>query len=138
MRIFIFILINFLFTSSNESTKYIDRIINNTQKKFELVNDFEVKIKIDLNIPAFRMPQKKYKAFQIDQYCSNSGSTIGKNKKLNRAFEDNRFIEKKIFSINNIYIGFQRIVFGLFIKIVLADNISKFVDEGWMEKIKFN
>ena len=52
-----------MFTSSNESTKYIDRIINNTQKKFELVNDFEVKIKIDLNIPAFRMPQKKYKAF---------------------------------------------------------------------------
>ena len=63
MRILILILINFLFTSSNESTKYIDRIINNTQKKFELVNDFEVKIKIDLNIPAFRMPQKKYKAF---------------------------------------------------------------------------
>jgi len=63
MRIFILILINFMFTSSNESTKYIDRIINNTQKKFELVNDFEVKIKIDLNIPAFRMPQKKYKAF---------------------------------------------------------------------------
>ena len=63
MRIFILILINFLFTSSNENTKYIDKIINNTQKKFELVNDFEVKIKIDLNIPAFRMPKKKYKAF---------------------------------------------------------------------------
>ena len=63
MRILILILINFLFTSSNETKKHVDRIINNTQKKFELVNDFEVKIKIDLNIPAFRMPQKKYKAF---------------------------------------------------------------------------
>lgn len=63
MRIFILLLINFLFTSSDESTNYVDRIIDNTQKKFELVNDFEVKIKIDLNIPAFRMPQKKYKAF---------------------------------------------------------------------------
>ena len=33
MRIFILLLINFLFTSSDESTNYVDRIIDNTQKK---------------------------------------------------------------------------------------------------------
>tara|TARA_Y100000590_G_scaffold2860_1_gene3780 strand:- start:1021 stop:2481 length:1461 start_codon:yes stop_codon:yes gene_type:complete len=43
-----------------------------------------------------------------------------------------QFKKKKIFSTNNLNLGFQRIVLGLFLKIVLADNISKFVDQGFL------
>ncbi|MAJ44897.1 MAG: hypothetical protein CMF96_09180 [Candidatus Marinimicrobia bacterium] len=63
MKIFMLLLATFLFSSSNENLNNVEKIINNTQKKFELVSDFEVKMRIDLKIPAFRMPKKKYKAY---------------------------------------------------------------------------
>ena len=53
MKILIIVFINFFFANENNQTKYIENIIDNTQKKFEMVNDFEVKIKIQLDIPAF-------------------------------------------------------------------------------------
>ena len=39
------------------------RIIQNTEDKFRLVNDYEVKMSISVAIPAFRMPKKKYHVF---------------------------------------------------------------------------
>tara|TARA_A100001011_G_C14292621_1_gene836932 strand:- start:238 stop:1629 length:1392 start_codon:yes stop_codon:yes gene_type:complete len=36
------------------------------------------------------------------------------------------------FKLDNIYIGCRRIIIGLFLKVVLADNISIFVDEGFL------
>ena len=36
------------------------------------------------------------------------------------------------FNFDNIYIGCKRIIIGLFLKVVLADNISIFVDEGFL------
>ena len=41
----------------------INRIINNTERKYRLVNDYEVKMVISMSIPAFRMPKKKYHIF---------------------------------------------------------------------------
>jgi len=60
----IFIIIYYLFSSlfSNEQGS-LDRIINNTEKKFRLVDDYEVKMIISMSIPAFRMPKKKYHIF---------------------------------------------------------------------------
>ena len=63
MKIFLLIFINFLFTTNFNNSIDVERIIDKTQKKFQLVNDFKVKIKIELNIPAFRMPKKKYTAY---------------------------------------------------------------------------
>ena len=39
------------------------RIIQNTEDKFRLINDYEVKMSISVSIPAFRMPKKKYHVF---------------------------------------------------------------------------
>ena len=39
------------------------RIIQNTEDKFRLINDYEVKMTISVSIPAFRMPKKKYHVF---------------------------------------------------------------------------
>ena len=43
-----------------------------------------------------------------------------------------QFEKKKIFNLKDFKIGFERIIFGLFLKVVLADNISKFVDSGFL------
>ena len=43
-----------------------------------------------------------------------------------------QFKEKRKFKLENFNNGIQRIIFGLFLKIVLADNISKFVDQGFL------
>lgn len=40
--------------------------------------------------------------------------------------------EKNIINYENIYIGIKRIIYGLFLKVALADNISIFVDEGFI------
>ncbi len=37
-----------------------------------------------------------------------------------------QFKEKRNFKLENLNNGIQRIIFGLFLKIVLADNIAKF------------
>ncbi len=43
-----------------------------------------------------------------------------------------QFKEKREFKFENLNKGIQRIILGLFLKIVLADNISKFVDQGFL------
>ena len=43
-----------------------------------------------------------------------------------------QFKEKRKFKCENFNNGIQRIIFGLFLKIVLADNIAKFVDQGFL------
>ena len=40
--------------------------------------------------------------------------------------------KKQKFSFENLNQGINRIILGLFLKIVLADNISKFVDQGFL------
>ncbi len=42
-----------------------------------------------------------------------------------------QFAAKRIFNWWNITEGFKRIVYGLFLKVVLADNISPLVDQGF-------
>ena len=53
-------LLTCLYPNDGES---INRIINNTERKYRLVNDYEVKMVISMSIPAFRMPKKKYHIF---------------------------------------------------------------------------
>ena len=48
-----------------------------------------------------------------------------------------QFKEKRKFKLENFNNGIQRIIFGLFLKIVLADNIAKFVDQGFLMDPKF-
>ena len=43
-----------------------------------------------------------------------------------------QFKEKRKFKLENFNNGIQRIIFGLFLKIVLADNIARFVDQGFL------
>ena len=43
-----------------------------------------------------------------------------------------QFKEKRKFKCENFNNGIQRIILGLFLKIVLADNIAKFVDQGFL------
>jgi alginate O-acetyltransferase complex protein AlgI len=47
----------------------------------------------------------------------------------------NQLKSKPVFDISYLVIGFQRIFMGLFLKVVLADNISPFVDEGFSMNI---
>ena len=49
-----------LYPNEGES---INGIISKTERKFRLVNDYEVKMIISMSIPAFRMPKKKYHIF---------------------------------------------------------------------------
>ena len=42
-----------------------------------------------------------------------------------------QFKEKVLLNHEDIYYGLRRIIFGLFLKVALADNISIFVDEGF-------
>lgn len=50
---------------SGEFGKYddIETIIGKTQKQFEKASDYQVTMKIDLKVPGFRMPKKKYKVY---------------------------------------------------------------------------
>ena len=41
----------------------VEYIISKTQQQFEKVNTYEVSMIIDVDVPGFRMPKKKYKAF---------------------------------------------------------------------------
>ena len=40
-----------------------DRIIAKTNEQFNLIEDYQVEMVVDLDIPAFRMPKKKYKIY---------------------------------------------------------------------------
>ena len=48
-----------------------------------------------------------------------------------------QFINRSSFSINYIFIGVRFILFGLFLKVVLADNLSILVDSGFNLEVKY-
>lgn len=41
----------------------VDEIIKKTQQQFEKANDYQVTMRIQLKVPGFRMPKKKYKVY---------------------------------------------------------------------------
>lgn len=44
---------------------------------------------------------------------------------------------KRVFDINNLSIGMRRVLYGLFLKVVLADNIASMVDDGFAQNINY-
>ena len=46
-----------------EENKNATEIINKTEQRFRMINDYQVNMVISINIPAFRMPKKKYTVF---------------------------------------------------------------------------
>ena len=46
-----------------EENKNATEIINKTEQRFRMINDYHVNMVISINIPAFRMPKKKYTVF---------------------------------------------------------------------------
>jgi len=48
-----------------------------------------------------------------------------------------QFLEKKQFQSNYIVYGIERILYGLFLKTVLADNIAPFVDRGFITSTSY-
>jgi len=46
-----------------EENKKATEIINKTEQRFRMINDYQVNMVISINIPAFRMPKKKYTVF---------------------------------------------------------------------------
>ena len=46
-----------------EENKIATEIINKTEQRFRMINDYQVNMVISINIPAFRMPKKKYTVF---------------------------------------------------------------------------
>lgn len=47
-----------------------------------------------------------------------------------------QFINRSSFSLNYIFVGIRFILFGLFLKVVLADNLSILVDSGFEIEVK--
>ena len=47
-----------------------------------------------------------------------------------------QFINRSSFSLNYIFVGIRFILFGLFLKVVLADNLSILVDSGFTIEVK--
>tara|TARA_A100001011_G_scaffold161262_1_gene169632 strand:+ start:747 stop:1478 length:732 start_codon:yes stop_codon:yes gene_type:complete len=52
----------FLFANDHYLTD-VERVVDKTQKQFENAFDYQVTMKIELKVPGFRMPKKKYKVF---------------------------------------------------------------------------
>ena len=52
----------FLF-ANDHYLKDVERVVDKTQKQFERASDYQVTMKIELKVPGFRMPKKKYKVF---------------------------------------------------------------------------
>ena len=46
-----------------EENKNATEIINKTEQRFRMINDYQLNMVISINIPAFRMPKKKYTVF---------------------------------------------------------------------------
>ena len=46
-----------------EENKNATEIINKTEQRFRMINDYQVNMVISINIPAFRMPKKQYTVF---------------------------------------------------------------------------
>ena len=56
---FIMLFQNLLFANGKKEDYYIDKI----NEKFNTINDYKVDMTIKIEVPAFRMPKKKYKVF---------------------------------------------------------------------------
>ena len=56
---FIVLFQNLLFANGQKEDYYIDKI----NEKFNTINDYKVDMTIKIEVPAFRMPKKKYKVF---------------------------------------------------------------------------
>ncbi len=56
---FIMLFQNLLFSNGQKEDYYIDKI----NEKFNTINDYKVDMTIKIEVPAFRMPKKKYKVF---------------------------------------------------------------------------
>ncbi|GIQ98467.1 MAG: hypothetical protein CM15mP4_3040 [Candidatus Neomarinimicrobiota bacterium] len=48
---------------AENDSKFIERVINQTDKQYKKVFDFQVEMQININVPGFRMPKKKFKVF---------------------------------------------------------------------------
>ena len=62
IRHFILVLFSCILTAEDHSD-YIRKIILNTEQRYQKVYDFQVEMEINLNVPGFRMPKKKFKVF---------------------------------------------------------------------------
>ena len=61
--IFIFLIPISLFSEKLGQHDDIEKIIGKTQKQFEKASDYQVTMKIELKVPGFRIPKKKYKVY---------------------------------------------------------------------------
>jgi len=52
----------FIFANDHYLTD-VEMVVDKTQKQFEKAFDYQVTMKIELKVPGFRMPKKKYKVF---------------------------------------------------------------------------
>ena len=57
------LLIGLLLNSLFSRTKLVDYYIQKTNRQFNQIEDYQVDMLIQLDVPAFRMPKKKYKVF---------------------------------------------------------------------------
>jgi len=48
---------------AGDSSNYIKKLILNTEQQYQKVSDFQVEMEINLSVPGFRMPKKKFKVF---------------------------------------------------------------------------
>ena len=62
IRHFILVLFSCILTAEDHSD-YIRKIILNTEQQYQKVSHFQVEMEINLNVPGFRMPKKKFKVF---------------------------------------------------------------------------
>ena len=61
--IIISILLTFLFNTTYSYNNDFNYYIEKTNNQFNLINDYQVDMAIEIDIPAFRMPKKKYKVY---------------------------------------------------------------------------
>ena len=61
--IIISILLTLLFNTTYSYDNDFNYYIEKTNNQFNLINDYQVDMAIELDIPAFRMPKKKYKVY---------------------------------------------------------------------------
>jgi len=62
-RLIFFLFTPLLFCADYQNLNDVERIIDKTQRQFEKASDYKVTMKIELKVPGFRMPKKKYKVF---------------------------------------------------------------------------
>ena len=63
IRLIIYLSLLVFISSSRAYTRSVDQIIKKTQDQFEMADNYQVTMKIQLKVPGFRMPKKKYKVF---------------------------------------------------------------------------